>query len=44
MNRWLDGLLVRERRGRFSPYTLAPGALARLGALVAGDSAAREAA
>lgn len=28
------GLIVRERRGRFSFYRLAPGALDRLGALV----------
>jgi ArsR family transcriptional regulator len=38
------GLLERERRGRFSFYALAPGALARLGDLVGGPVGAREAA
>lgn len=34
------GLLVRERRGRFSFYSLVPGSLDRLGELVRGPSAA----
>jgi ArsR family transcriptional regulator, arsenate/arsenite/antimonite-responsive transcriptional repressor len=33
------GLLLRERRGRFSYYRLAPGALDRVGSLVAGGKA-----
>jgi ArsR family transcriptional regulator, arsenate/arsenite/antimonite-responsive transcriptional repressor len=33
------GLLLRERRGRFAYYRLAPGALDRLGELVRGPAA-----
>jgi ArsR family transcriptional regulator len=33
------GLLLRERRGRYSYYRLAPGALDRVGSLVAGGKA-----
>ncbi len=32
------GLLQRERRGSYAYFRLAPGALARLGSLVAGDA------
>jgi len=38
------GLLERERRGRFSFYSTAPGALSRLGGLVAGPVATEDAA
>lgn len=36
------GLLERERRGRFSYYRIAAGALERLGELVCGPGGARE--
>jgi ArsR family transcriptional regulator, arsenate/arsenite/antimonite-responsive transcriptional repressor len=39
-----SGVIARERRGRYSYYSLAPGALDRIAALVAGTPAAEAAA
>ena len=38
------GVVARERRGRYSYYTLARGALDQIASLVAGPAAGREAA
>jgi len=38
------GVIARERRGRYSYYSLAPGALDRIAALIAGTPAAEAAA